>query len=251
MTTKQLERVEFDGLKFDIRPDTSDIKAIREVVEKRGYGRYGFVPAEGEHWIDLGGNIGAFSVWAASKHPSIQVHCYEPDETMCDMIEHNVKINKLSKQVQVFHSAVVADARKTVTMHTNSARGNVWRNSIERSWRGGEDIEVPAFNIKKVLAAVPDGSYVKMDVEGTEMPLLENMYMSSPAMLRLAKRKVQGIVFEWSFDVDPLIARFRNVVDAIGEVYGTVNNARIKDDAPENWPAEWFPAARLVWAWND
>lgn len=247
---KGLDRVEFRGLEFDVRPDTSDIKAIREVVERRSYGRYSFVPAEEEFWIDLGANVGAFSVWAASQHPSIHIHAYEPDPVMCDLIEHNLKLNKLNKQVDVFNSAIVADNRTSVTLHCNTARGNVWRNSIERSWQGGEDIEVRAFHIREVLRSAPDGSYVKMDIEGTEMPLLEKLFMSSPAALKLAKAKIRGIVFEWSFDVDNSIPRFKNVCDALGEVYEVVNNTKVKDGFDE-WQPSWQPPCRMVWAWND
>lgn len=251
---KNLERVEVEGLKFDVRPDTSDIKAIREVVERRSYGRYKFVPAEGEFWVDLGANIGAFSAWAASQDKSIRIHAYEPDPEMCDLIEHNLKLNGLKKQVEIFQSAVVADSRKQVTLHCNTARGNVWRNSIERSWRGGQDITVVAFPIRKVLEGIPDDSYIKMDIEGTEMPLLEWMYMGGPRNFALTKRKVAGIVFEWSFDVDDLIARFLNVTDALGEVYDHVRgvgHVSPDDGAPARWPANWQPPCRMVWAWND
>jgi FkbM family methyltransferase len=241
-----LERITVDGLDFDIRPGTSDEKSIREVVERRGYGRYKFAPAADEFWIDLGANIGAFSVWAASQDPSIRVHAYEADPTMCELVAHNLELNGLREQVEIFHSAVVADRRRTVTLHCNTARGNVWRNSIEREWRGGEDITVPAFNIKKVLEAVPADSYLKMDIEGTEMPILEWMLANH----RMTVRQLAGMVFEWSFDVDRSIARFTNVIDGLSELYDEVKNARIPDDAPAEWPPQWNPPCRVVWAWN-
>lgn len=241
-----LEKITVDGLDFMVRPDTSDEKAIREVVVRRGYGRYGFTPAEDEFWIDLGANVGAFSVWAASQHDSITVHAYEADPDMCELTERNAKLNGLEGQISIFHSAVVADRRKTVTLHCNTARGNVWRNSIEKTWRGGEDITVPAYPISKVLNAVPKGTYLKMDIEGTEMPILEWM-LEHPRYLNI----LQGMVFEWSFDVDRRIARFVEVVMKLRDHYSEVRNAQLPEDCPEEWPGNWQPPCRVVWAWND
>jgi FkbM family methyltransferase len=239
-------------LKFDIRPDTSDEKALREVVEKKGYGRYHFTPSAGEHWIDLGGNIGAFAVWAAAQDPSITVDCYEADPEMCDIITHNIELNRVDGRVAVYNSAVVADRRRTVTLHCNTARGNVWRNSIERDWRGGVDITVPAYSIASVLkgaATKAEGRpvYMKMDIEGTEMPILEWMLQTKGGV----RNTLKGMVFEWSFDVDPSIARFRDVIAGLSTMYD-IRNGQITDKmaSVEMWPAEWFPAARLVWCWS-
>ena len=245
-----LNTVEHGGLKFYCREGTSDWKAVREVVERRGYGRYGFTPAAGEEWLDLGANIGAFSVWAASQHPTVLVTAYEPDPEMCELIVHNAKLNGVKKQIDVHQAAVVADRRREVTLHCNVQQGNVWRNSIERHWRGERDIAVPAVHIREVLTATGPGSYLKMDVEGTEMPLLEWM-LGTSTNWNLMKRKLQGMVFEWSFDVDRRIERFRNVIHELQTAYNQVRNAQLPDDAPAEWPASWNPPCRVVWAWND
>lgn len=245
-----LTKVEVNGLEFYVREGTSDIKAIREVVERRGYGRYGFVPAVGESWLDLGANVGAFSVWAASQDKSITVQAYEPDPTMCELIEHNAKLNKVNKQIEVYQCAVVADDRAEVTLHCNVQQGNVWRNSIERHWRGEQDITVPAYHISEVLESMPDYSYLKMDVEGTEMPILEWM-LGTHKTRKLTRMKLRGMVFEWSFDVDRRIARFTSVTDQLHDLYDIVNNAQIPSDHPEEWPGNWNPPCRVVWAWNE
>lgn len=243
--TATLERIVCDGLKFDVRQGTSDEKSIREVVQRRAYGRYKFIPAAGEHWLDLGANVGAFSVWAASQHPSVTVHAYEPDPESFSLLKHNLRINKLDRQVRCYQAAVVTDRRQQAVLHCNTARGNVWRNSIERSWRGGEDIVVPTISMRKVLDSVPAGSYMKLDVEGSEMPILEWLIRTA-AITRLA-----GMVFEWSFDVDRSIPRFRNVIEALDQIYDVVRNAQLPEDAPDVWPANWQPPCRLVWAWNE
>jgi len=237
----KLERIEVDGLKFDTRPGTSDCKAIAEVVERRSYSRHGFTPGEDEQWVDFGANVGAFSVWAASQHRSIQVEAFEPDPEMCELVARNAKINKLSKQITITQAAVVADNRKSVTLHCNTARGNVWRNSIERNWKGGTDIEVPTVHAKRILSG---DKWLKMDIEGTEMPILEWLFTGVGN-----KYLPAGMVFEWSFDVDPTIARFHGVVEQLESAYELVKGTNLgKIDEMDAWPPAAFPPCRLVYA---
>jgi FkbM family methyltransferase len=242
----KLERIEVGGLKFDVRPDTSDRKAITEVVERRSYGRHDFTPAEGEIWSDLGANVGAFSVWAASQDPRIMVYAYEPDPDMCELVWRNAKLNKVQKQIEITQAAVVADDRTEVTLHCNVARGNVWRNSIERHWRGEQDIEVPAIHIAKVMGYVQSAGvagWMKMDIEGTEMPILE--WLLKPANRHLLP---EGMVFEWSFDVDPSLERFRKVTAKLERHYEFVNGTKLQESPDDMWQQEWFPPCRLVYA---
>jgi FkbM family methyltransferase len=233
VTKTKFERIEYHGLKFDCRPGTSDEKAVKEVVLRKGYARtrVGFVPGEGERWVDLGGNIGAFSVWAASLGATVD--CYEPDPDSCEMIDHNIRLNGLEDMVTLHHKAVVGDDRKKATLHRNTARGNVWRNSIERPWRGGTDIEVSCISIDKIWKK---NRYIKMDIEGSEMAILEGIG---------SEVVVKGLVFEWSFDVDPSLPRFRAVIERLEGLYSQVLNGA----SPEGdvWKPEWFPPCRTVW----
>lgn len=226
-------------LLFWTRPGMSDEKAIKEVITRRGYARHGFTPVAGEKWQDFGGNIGAFSVWAAAHDRSIQVEVFEPDPIMCEMITANARLNKMTKQITVVQAAVVADARrKHVTLHKNVARGNVWRNSIEREWRGQEDIKVPAVSIINVIDT---DAHMKMDIEGTEMPILERL-VTTPRLLP------PRIVFEWSFDVDTSIERFHAVIIGLKQHYEEVTYGGF-DETASHWKPEWFPPCRLVWAY--
>lgn len=226
-----LTRLEHKGLLFDVRPGTSDEKAFNEVVKRRNYARYDCGPHDGDEWVDLGANVGAFTVWAASL--GAYVYAFEPDPEMCTMIEHNLRLNGLIGHATITQAAVVADERTEVVLHCNVARGNVWRNSIERHWQGEADIVVPAVNVKTLWRSM---RHVKMDIEGTEMPILE----------KVAKAKVQSLVFEWSFDVDPSIPRFHAVIEKLRTVYDEVRYGGF-DETADTWLPAWFPPCRMVW----
>jgi FkbM family methyltransferase len=230
------DRIEYHGLKFDCRPGTSDEKSVKEVVLRNGYARRDFKPQSGEHWIDLGCNIGAFSVWAASK--GAIVTAYEPDPESCEMIEHNLRINGItheSGRVRVHQKAVVGDDRKKATLHQNVARGNVWRNSIEREWRGESTVEVPCISIDKIWKP---NRFIKMDIEGSEMAILEGIG---------SQIKTRGLVFEWSFDVDNSLDRFRKVIANLESLYSRVTNGTVPEG--DIWEAAWFPPCKTVFCY--
>jgi FkbM family methyltransferase len=227
-----VNRVTSDGLTFDCRPGTSDEKAVREVVTKRGYARRGFRPRDGEQWVDIGANIGAFSVWAAAF--GAKVVAYEPDPESADLARSNVKLNGLARYVTVVEAALTADAEPgEATLHCNTANGNVWRNSLVKEWRGGTDRQVQTLPVSSVWH--PEVC-IKLDAEGAEMPILE----------RYAAERVARLVFEWSFDIDPSLARFRSVVGQLEAVYGRVRFSKIAGGHRE-WQASWFPPCRTVW----
>jgi FkbM family methyltransferase len=227
----EYDRIEYHGLKFDCRVGTSDEKSVNEVVLRRGYKRRDFTVEEHETWIDLGANIGAFTVWAASL--GARVVAYEPDPESVAMIKHNVKLNGLGRRVVIVQAAVTADDRASATLHRNTARGNVWRNSIERSWRGGEDITVPCANVAELWT--PNAN-IKMDIEGTEMAILENYGTIA----------VNKLAFEWSFDVDPSIPRFQAVIATLKGRYDSVHYGGF-DESYDEWQPSWFPPCRVVW----
>jgi FkbM family methyltransferase len=231
VNTTEMTRVELDGLRFDCRPGTSDEKAVREVVGKKAYKRRDFSPRDGERWIDVGANIGAFSVWAAAL--GARVEAYEPDPESAAMARHNAKLNGLSRLVTTYTVALTADEhRGEATLHCNTANGNVWRNSLVKEWRGGSDLTVETWPIEAVW--LPH-HHVKLDAEGSEMPILEKYW----------QHRLSGLVFEWSFDIDPSLERFRAITGLLGSRYGRVRHAKIPPG--ETWQAEWFPPCRTVW----
>lgn len=225
------ERIEAEGLIFDCRPNTSDEKSVREVISRKGYARRDFRPADGEKWLDIGCNIGAFAVWAASFGAT--VNAYEPDPENAELARHNIQINGLSRYATVHEIALTADDKiGAANFYRNTARGNLWRNSLYKEWRGGETITVPTHPIDELWTKEV---HIKLDAEGVEMPILE----------RYAATPVKRLVFEWSFDIDPSITRYNAVIDTLSKHY-RVRSAKLNPGF-DTWQPEWFPPCRTVW----
>jgi|TARA_R100000479_G_scaffold51592_1_gene24538 FkbM family methyltransferase len=232
------------GIQFIHRKGTSDLQAVEEVVAKNSYERkrvLGFPGLKfeieaGETWIDIGGNIGAFALLAASK--GAEVFSFEPDPENYAMLCHNLKINAFGKKVSAFeHGLYSGQESKTLNFYRNSNNGKLWRNGFYKKWRNGECI---AARLEPVENYWNENNCVKLDAEGAEMEILESY----------AKRPVKKLVFEWSFDVDSSIERFMNVINELRKVYKHVLNAKV-DESVSHWKPEWFPPAKTIWCFNE
>lgn len=225
------------GITFQVRPGTSDVKGVDEVMGG-GYRRtrpFRFDVDEGDRWIDLGAMVGAFSAYAASRGAR-RVVAVEPDPD-------HVRILKLNApEAEVVHAAVVTDASlHSVTLNRNDKRGNTWRNSIMRTWQGGSTVEVPAVHISSLIDSVGSQELcIKMDIEGMEMPILEWL-IEHPEQLR----RVKKLAFEWSFDVDDDLNRFRHVMKTLIAAFPNVAPVKLYE-GESNWPKSWFPACTTI-----
>ena len=217
------------GIKFLVREGTSDEKTFNEVIVNNTYQKKDFKIKKGEHWIDLGGNVGAFAVLALSKGATVDI--YEPDPFSCKMIEKNLKINDYD--ANIYQKAVVANDKKKMTMYVGNNM-NVWRNSLYKNW-GNEKFTIDCVHYENVITK---DSIVKMDIEGAEMAILESMQEFPKKM-----------VYEWSFDIDPSLTRYRQILKKMKERYKSIRGTEFNLDFVE-WQKSWFPPCANVYCYG-
>ena len=61
-----MKQNEINGIKFFYREGTSDLKTFEEVIGRDVYQKKGMKILPSEHWVDCGGNVGAFTLLATS-----------------------------------------------------------------------------------------------------------------------------------------------------------------------------------------
>ncbi|MFY7936792.1 MAG: FkbM family methyltransferase [Flavobacterium sp.] len=224
---------EINGIKFYYRENTSDLKTFEEVIGRDVYRKKGMTIKSGEKWIDCGGNVGAFTLLACSLGAKVTV--YEPDPNNCKMIEKNLKLNNF--EAEIVCAGLVHNETKKANLYVGN-NGNVWRNSMFKNWNG-KGLKVDCVNFDEVIE---DGVCVKMDIEGAEMPILEN-----------TNRKFKKLVFEWSFDIDPSLPRFWNIIDKLNKDYKIAsigNTAKYESRDYDVWQKSWFPACTNVFCYE-
>lgn len=221
-----MKQGEIKNIKFWYRENTSDHKTFQEVINKDVYRKKGMTIQRGEEWFDCGGNVGAFTLLACSIGAKVKV--YEPDPNNCKMIERNLKLNNF--EADIICAGLVHNDTKKANLYIGN-NGNVWRNSMFKNWNG-KGLKVDCVNFDEVI---PDRACVKMDIEGAEMPILEN-----------TNRKFKKLVFEWSFDIDDSLNRFRNCIDKLS----VLHELKITDKRFYDLPDSHVPKKFIVKATN-
>lgn len=117
--------------------------------------------------LDLGANIGLFSVWAWINFPNCIIHSYEPDPEIYKLLEKN--LSPLSN-VKTFNRAI-ADKEGTIEFYVSkrSFSSSIYPLS------GSKVISIPTKKLDQVISDIGGTvDLMKIDIEGAEFSVLEN-----------------------------------------------------------------------------
>ena len=86
-----------NGLQFSVRSGTDDLAALNEAVMLNPYLRSGHIELRQDSVVmDLGANIGDFTVMAAARCPLGRVYAVEPLSEYIPVLQTNMTLNRLS-----------------------------------------------------------------------------------------------------------------------------------------------------------
>lgn len=214
------------------RPGTTDEKVIDEVLRRNVYERkkMEFHLNQAPVWLDLGANIGTFSLKATTS--GCRVVAYEPEPENFNILVENTR----GLSVTPVKAAIVASSDKsTQPLYLCKGDYNKYRHTLTKI-RGRLTIDVDVHIFKDVLDQFrPNG--VKMDIEGAEIDILDSM-TTWPT-------HVTHLVFEYSFDRDRSITRFKKIIDQLKENFTHVHHPKM------DWNREkydFYPPAVIVYA---
>lgn len=229
------------------REYTSDEACLTEVIDQGCYARcdVDFLPKEGETWLDLGANIGAFAVWA-KLHGAV-CHCYEP-------VPHNFQLLRANvgtyRGFRLINSAVTASRRATLPFFLGSNPGDHYRASIivpatqrkvlQLPNLHVSEVDVPEYHLYGGIAHPLKGfDGVKMDIEGAEFGIIDQGLIPP----------CNKLVMEYHLSKDPDMAHFRKRIRLLKKRFRNVYyiesmNQQYKDD---QYPG-FFD--RFIWCWE-
>jgi len=220
-----------DYFKLFYRPGTTDEKVIDEVLKRNVYQRkkLDFVIESGDVWMDCGANIGTFSLLCL--HKGAEVYAFEPEPSNFSILNDNMRINNYS--ASTFLQAVHLENRKG-NLFLCKGDYNKYRHSLVPR-RGRSQIEVDVKSISSILKKFPINC-IKMDIEGSEIEILEKMPVGD-------LKRIDKIVFEYSFDFDKSIPRFIRIIDRLRTIFSMVHYDKVN---PNELEYNYFPASALV-----
>jgi FkbM family methyltransferase len=116
--------------------------------------------------VDIGANIGAFSLFAAGRWPRARVLAYEPAPENLLWLERNVRANRHDR-IEI-HPAAVCGATGEVTLWLREG------TEAHSLWGDGAHARVPATTLDAIVAEItPDTiDLLKLDCEGAEYDIL-------------------------------------------------------------------------------
>lgn len=157
-----LQRIELNGVKCLVRPETSDPFVAQEVIKQNTYRRLHIQP--NDRVMDVGMNIGMFAVWAIQKGAA-RVWGYEPSSENYELAVLNLKLNECENKVETREMALTGTTDKVRFLSLNVHKNKGAHSLVEK--RGRETERVMAGNFQDELKAIRPNC-IKMDIEGGE-----------------------------------------------------------------------------------
>lgn len=155
--------------------------------------------------LDIGGQIGAFSLAVASHDPQARVHVYEASPVSAKFIRRNIEENALSHRITL-HDCALAGERGTISF-LDSGTANGLNGVTVPGWVGATTIQVRAETFgDDIRSAGVAANLVKVDVEGAEYGIILN---SDPGDWKEVKRVVLEYHPVDGHGVDDLIGFFK------------------------------------------
>jgi FkbM family methyltransferase len=165
---KPLERAvkKYGDRQVHYRVGTSDESVLAECLEKHVYRRLNlcFDVERGEHWLDLGANIGAFAVYCQLR--SASVVCFEPDSSNLELLRLN------APEADIYASAVTNQKAAKLLFKKGKSATDFSRATIL-----GENLpehpEGELWNTHGAFLKEIECDGCKMDIEGSEFGLID------------------------------------------------------------------------------
>lgn len=204
-------------LRIHYRPETTDEKVIEEVIDENEYQKkkIGFVFEPEDVWLDLGANIGTFALFVLSMGAS--VICVEPEPSNLLILKKNLQSNFKRNAYRILQCGV-ATKRGKMPLYLCKGEYNKYRHSMMmRNGRKHISVDVQPLDAlwhMKSIQTKQTVNAIKMDIEGMEIELLEKY---AHRMKHLKK-----LVFEYTFDADPSIPRFMNIIQLLQKSFRIV-----------------------------
>lgn len=149
-------------------------------------GRDYHLPVTARTVLDLGANIGAFSLFAAAYGKVESVVSLEPMASTCERLRENVVDNRLEKLISVHELGVAGETgTRTIWAGVGSAHSSMFQRN-DPAWETGEKRQIAVIGLAELFATLGRAEWdcVKMDCEGGEV---EAVLRADNATLRRMK----------------------------------------------------------------
>jgi FkbM family methyltransferase len=174
---KPLDKVQLrNGATLESPAEVDLLFLFHEIWIDKIYELAGYEIKAGDTVIDIGGNIGAFVLFAAGRAPNVKIYSYEPFPANAEYLRRNIAASKL-ENVFVAEKAVAGDpGRRSLRVDDSWVRHSLGENGPE-----GGGLTVNCTSLDDIIKEVKHCDLLKIDCEGGEY---EIFYRCQPETLR-------------------------------------------------------------------
>lgn len=225
VTTEHALSPHGDDFYFEVREDSSDRHVIEEVITKDCYhldDRYSqWEPFEEQpHTIlDLGGNIGAFSVLAARYWPEARIITCEPQPDNYAQLQINLELN----------GATNVEAHQLAVWNHNQGVHVFGEGGLAGTHDGASGVMVPSVTLDGLAADLESIDLLKIDVEGAEGVILLGASSDTLQKIQEVVGEFHGLDHEWGQWVRRLAGYMTLTIrahDPPNQIYGGLFSGR-------------------------
>lgn len=200
--------IHFRGAKFFVDPvDRSYVPTmVAGYYEKHELDVFTEISKLAKLFLDIGANIGMYSVIAATENAKVDCYAFEPVRENQVLLKKNIELNNVEPRVRIVKSAV---SNKTGTANISLSDKLSGTHSLSVD-RGGGTRKVPTVTVDEFCdkhKLTPD--LIKMDVEGHEASVFSGM-------IKTQKRK-PTIFMEY---IPGLNKDMKNHLGSLSKIYG-------------------------------
>jgi FkbM family methyltransferase len=122
--------------------------------------------------IDIGANIGVYSIFAATTSKNTIVYAYEPMPKSYKLLLENIRINSLGKNIFPFQQGVCAKKEKRKLFLASASPFH----SLYGAKEGRKYLEIDCVSLKDIFDdnKIKECDILKLDCEGAEFEILYN-----------------------------------------------------------------------------
>lgn len=185
-----------NGVSMELRPRAGDLFGFYEILLRMDYLAGGQTIAPGDTVIDVGANIGCFTVLASRMAgPAGRVIAVEPEESTYRQLLRNISLNHLENVIPLRRA--VGAKRKTVTLHSggNKLFSSLFTSVDGHGLSGADQQQVQMTTLDEIMDQyrIPRCDYLKLDCEGAEHEIFGEMSAATAQRLSQITMEVHEI----------------------------------------------------------
>jgi FkbM family methyltransferase len=159
-----------NGLVFEMRPDRGDHDSFREIWLNEDYTAFGQILAPGDTVIDVGANVGCFTLLASRRvGPNGRVIALEPDPDTYRQLCKNLALSKV-ENVVAMQAAMAAEPGEALLFSEANCRYSSLYANVDQRVAEAPGTTVTTNTLDRIMEAegVERCNYLKLDCEGAE-----------------------------------------------------------------------------------